>query len=449
MTSIVYPTTNLANTEQLCLTKGKGIYIYDDQGKEYIEGMSGLWCTSLGYGNEELIEVACEQMRKLTYSHLFGGKTHPAAMALADKLSAMVPIDNAKVFFGNSGSDANDTNIKLVRYYMNAIGKPEKKKIIARERAYHGVTIGAACLTGLPVNHSHFDLPFEALGILRTGSAHFYRDAVPGETETDFSNRRASELEALILDEGPETIAAFIVEPIAGAGGVITPPEGYFAAIAKVLNKYDILLIDDEVICGFGRTGNDFGATSYGFAPDIMTLAKAMSSAYAPISASVISGDFYDALISPSQQAGVLGHGYTYSGHPVSCAIATKVIDIYQRDNLFEQAAQRGQYLQEKLSVFQSHPMVGEVRGKGLIAAVELVADKKTAKAFADSKVGYYCQQACQDLGLIIRTVAGSSIAFCPPLIVTEAQIDEMLEKFTTALEQTQRFAQQNNLLTT
>jgi len=448
VSAILYPTTNLAATEQICLDKGKGIYVYDEAGKEYIEGMSGLWCTALGYGNEELAEVAAQQIRDLTYSHLFGGKTHPTAIELADKVAAMVPIDNAKVFFGNSGSDANDTNIKLIRYYMNAIGKPEKKKIITRERAYHGVTIGAACLTGLTANHSHFDLPFEALGILRTGSAHYYRDAVEGETELEFALRRAHELEALIVREGPDTIAAFIAEPIAGAGGVIVPPVGYFEAITEVLDKYDILLIDDEVICGFGRTGNDFGCSSYDFTPDMMTLAKAMSSAYAPISASIISDEMYQALIAPSTEVGVFGHGYTYSGHPVSCAIASKVIDIYQRDNIFQRAAETGAYLQSKLQLLSSHPLVGEVRGEGLIAAVELVANKATKQVFEDSAVGYFCQQACQDAGLIVRTVAGASIAFCPPLIITTQQIDEMLAKFSSALDKTLDFAIKQKLIT-
>ena len=234
-------------------------------------------------------------------------------------------------------------------------------------------------LTGLPANHTHFSLPFEALGVLRTGAPHFYRDGLPGESEEEFASRRAAELEALILEEGPETIAAFIAEPVNGAGGVVVPPTGYFEKIQAVLDKYDILLWDDEVICGFGRTGRDFGATTFNMQPKMMTLAKALSSAYMPVSAAVVTGDMYEAMVEPSAQVGVFGHGYTYSGHPVACAVASKVIDIYRRDKLFERAATVGEYMQGKLRGFEEHPLVGEVRGVGLIAALELVADTDPA----------------------------------------------------------------------
>ena len=311
MSQMIYPTTNLTATEQLVIERGEGVYVYDSGGKQYLEGMAGLWCTALGYGNEEVIETAARQMRELTYSHMFGGKTHPAAMALADQLSAMVPISDARVFLGNSGSDANDTQIKLLRYYFNAIGKPQKYKIISRERAYHGVTVASAALTGLPANHAHFSLPFEALGVLRTGSPHFYRDGLAGESEEEFASRRARELEELILAEGPETIAAMIAEPVSGAGGVIVPPLGYFEKIQEVLDRYDIMLWDDEVICGFGRLGEDFGATKLGMRPQMMSLAKGLSSAYLPISAAVVPGEMYQAMVQPSAEVGAFGHGYT------------------------------------------------------------------------------------------------------------------------------------------
>jgi 4-aminobutyrate--pyruvate transaminase len=447
MTQMIYPTTNLAATEQMVIERGEGVYVYDNSGKQYLEGLAGLWCTSLGYGNEELIEAAAGQMRKLTYSHLFGGKTHPAAAKLADQLSAMVPIEDGRVFLGNSGSDANDTQIKLLRYYFNAIGKPEKYKIIARERAYHGVTVAAAALTGLPANHTHFSLPFEALGILRTGSPHFYRDGLPGESEEEFATRRAAELEALILAEGPETIAAFIAEPVNGAGGVIVPPSSYFRKIQAVLDRYNILLWDDEVICGFGRLGSDFGATRLEMRPQIMSLAKALSSAYMPISAAVISGEMYEALVQPSAAVGVFGHGYTYSGHPVACAVATKVLEIYQRDKIFDHARTVGNYLQTGLAEFAQHPLVGEVRGMGLLAAIELVANRQTGQAFADNTVGTFCQQACQDNGLIVRSLGGNSIALCPPLIITTKQIDELIEKLCRALDATLNHVKQRELL--
>ena len=386
-------------------------------------------------------------MRKLTYSHMFGGKTHPAAMELADKLSAMVPIDDARVFFGSSGSDANDTQIKMLRYYFNAIGKPEKFKIIARERAYHGVTVAAASLTGLPANHTHFDLPFEALGVLRTGSPHFYRDALPGETEEESAARRGSELEELILAEGADTIAAFIAEPVNGAGGVIVPPADYFQKIQAVLDKYDILLWDDEVICGFGRLGADFGANKLDMKPQMMSLAKALSSAYMPLSAAVISGQMYEAMVQPSAQVGVFGHGYTYSGHPVACAVGSKVLEIYQRDNIFEHARIMGDYLQQRLGEFADHPLVGEVRGMGLIAAVELVANKQTKQAFDGNAVAAYCQKICEENGLILRALGGNGIALCPPLIITRAQIDELIEKLGGALDATLQYVTSKQLL--
>ncbi|MEJ2415615.1 MAG: aminotransferase [Exilibacterium sp.] len=437
MTSILYPTTNLKAIEQLFIERGDGVYVFDNQGKRYLEGMAGLWCTALGYNNRELIETASEQMGKLAYSHMFGGKTHQVGIDLADKLAALTPVADAKVFFGNSGSDANDSLIKLLHYYFNALGKPEKRKIISRERSYHGVTMAAASLTGLEANHTHFDLPIEALGIFHTDSPHYYRSAKPGESEAEFVDRITHNLEQLIIREGPETIAAFIAEPITGASGVIVPPAGYYEKVQAILEQYDILFWADEVITGFGRTGNDFGSTTMNIHnPGLMTLAKQLSSAYMPISAALIRGDMYQAMIEPSAQVGVFGHGYTYSGHPVACAVALKTLEIYQRDNVFAHAAKVGEYLQKRLREFSDHPLVGEVRGRGLIAAIELVADKATKKPVASS-VGATVQLACQNQGLIVRTVAGSSLAFCPPLIITEAQIDELIEKLGTALNNT------------
>ncbi|MEW6981279.1 aminotransferase [Colwelliaceae bacterium 6471] len=448
MSKIIYPTSNLSVNSDFIIERGEGPYVYDNQGNKYIEGMSGLWCTSLGYNNKELIDTATEQMSKLAYSHMFGGKTHQVGMDLAQRLTDMVPMKNAHVFFGNSGSDANDTHIKLLRYYFNAIGQPQKYKIIARERSYHGVTIASASLTGLPVNHTHFDLPFDALGVLRTDAPHYYRGAKPGESEQQFVDRITDNLEKLILEEGPDTIAAFIAEPITGASGVIVPPHGYYQKVQAILNKYNILFWADEVITAFGRTGQDFGCNSMGIkTPDMMTLAKQLSSAYMPISASLVSGDIYQALVEPSNKVGVFGHGYTYSGHPVACAVALKTLEIYQRDNIFERAAILGTYLQKRLREFTSHPLVGEVRGQGMIAAIELVACKHTNQAFDSAVVGNFAMQACQEMGLITRAIAGSSLAFCPPLIITKDQIDELIEILAIALEKTLAFAHRNGLL--
>ena len=437
MTNVIYPTTNFKATEQLVIERGEGIYVYDSNGNRYLEGLAGLWCTSLGYGNRELIDAANEQMGKLSYYHSFGGRTHPTVMALADKLHEMVPVDNAKIFFGNSGSYANDTHIKLLRYYANAVGRPEKRKIITRERAYHGVTVAAGALTSLPANLAHFDAPVEALGILRTDHPHYYRGRQDGESEVEFVDRIVANLEKLIQDEGPSTIAAFLAEPITGASGVIVPPAGYYEKVRAVLDRYDILFWADEVICGFGRTGADFGSTSMNIGrPDMMTLAKQLSSAYVPIGASVIRGDMYEAMIEPVADVGVFGHGYTYSGHPLGCAVALKTLEIYERDKLFEHAARVGEYMQQKLAPLADHELVGEVRGRGLIAAIEIVANKATGEALPPSAVAHL-QQACLDQGLIGRPVAGTSFALCPPLIITEEQVDEMVEALMRGVDAT------------
>ena len=447
MSSVIYPVTNLKSVEQINIVRGKGVYVYDDTGNQYLEGLSGLWCSALGYGNEELIEAISSQLHTLSYSHLFGGRTHPVVMELADRLAAMVPVKDARVFFSNSGSEANDSQIKMLRYYANAIGKPEKKKIIALDRGYHGVTVAAAALTGLPVMHSHFDLPVDALGILRADCPHYFRGRVGAETEEEFVARLLKNLQQLIHDEGADTIVAFVAEPIMGAGGVVVSPQGYLPQVQSLLNENDIFLWADEVICGFGRTGSDFGSTTMGIQPDIMSLAKQLSSAYVPISAAVIPGAMYEAMIDQSAEVGVFGHGYTYTGHPVACAAALKALEIYERDGLFARAAKQGAYLQSRLQEFASHELVGEVRGKGLIGAVELVADKGTGQAFADGKVGAFAQRACQDEGLLLRAVAGNSVAFCPPLIIEEAQIDEMIEKFARALDASLEFARQEKLI--
>ena len=447
MSQVIYPTTNLKNTETLTLAKGEGAYVYDTDGKRYLEGMAGLWCTSLGYNNKELIEAANQQFSQLSYAHMFGGKTHQVGIDLAEQIAELVPVENAKVFFGNSGSDANDTHIKMLRYYFNAIGKPEKFKIIARQRSYHGVTVASASLTGLEANHTHFGLPFEALGILRTDAPHYLRGKKEGESEAAFVDRIVANLEALIVAEGPETIAAFIAEPITGASGVIVPPEGYYEKVQAVLAKYDILFWADEVITGFGRTGNAFGCETMGIQkPSLMTLAKQLSSAYMPISASVITGDIYEAMVEPSSQVGVFGHGYTYSGHPVACAVALKTLEIYKRDNIFAHAASTGDYLQASLAEFNAHPLVGEVRGKGMLAAVELVANPESKAAFKDGRVGAFAQMRAQELGLIVRPVAGNSIALCPPLIIGKDEVDEIIRILAQVLDDTLAFVLKNKL---
>ncbi|MDH4039818.1 MAG: aminotransferase [Gammaproteobacteria bacterium] len=435
MSAVIYPTTNLMATEQLVIERGEGVYIYDNQGKQYLEGMAGLWCTGLGYGNRELIETISEQLSRLSFTHMFGGKTHQPGIDLADRLAAMAPVRDAKVFFGNSGSDANDTHIKLLHYYFDVIGKPQKRKIITRERAYHGVTVAAGSLTSLPANLAHFDAPLDALGILRTDHPHYYRGAQGGESQAQFVERITNNLEQLILREGPDTIAAFIAEPITGASGVIVPPPGYYERVQAILDKYDILFWADEVITGFGRTGKLFGCDTANIRePDQMTFAKQLSSAYFPISAAVIRGDIYEAMREPSAKVGIFGHGYTYSGHPVGCAAALKTLEIYERDNIYAHAAAMGEYLQGRLAQLRDHERVGEVRGAGLIAAVELVEDKDSRTPATD--LAKRVTALCQDNGLIVRNVAGCALAVCPPLVISRAQVDELVDKLTLSLGQ-------------
>ncbi|MCH8926108.1 MAG: aspartate aminotransferase family protein [Proteobacteria bacterium] len=445
--SHLHPYTNARRHEAegpMVITEGKGIYVYDDQGKEYIEGLAGLWSTALGFGEERLVQAAAEQMRKLPYYHSFAHKAPMPTIELAAKLLEIAPVPMSKVFFANSGSEANDTVIKMVWYYNNALGRPEKKKIISRIKGYHGVTVATASLTGLPYNQRDFDLPIA--NILHTSCPHHYRFGQNGENEEDFATRCAAELEQLILDEGPETIAAFIGEPVMGAGGVIVPPRTYWAKVQAVLEKYDVLLIVDEVICGFGRTGNLFGCQTYGIKPDIMTVAKALSSSYLPISAVLISDPVYQTIADNSAKIGTFGHGFTYSGHPVPAAVALETLKIYEERDIVGHVRQVGPRLQEGLRRYADHPMVGEVRGVGLIAAVELVADRASKATFdPPGRVGGYFAERAQAHGLIIRNLM-DVIAFCPPLIITEDQIDSLVERFARALDDTASWVEHEGL---
>jgi 4-aminobutyrate--pyruvate transaminase len=427
--TVIHPYTNLVRhreTGPLILNEGRGIHLYDDKGKRYIEGLAGLWCTSLGYGNEELVEAAAQAMRKLSYTSIFSGKSHDAAIELSEKLKELSPCPASKVLFGGSGSEANDMQIKLTWYMNNAKGRPKKKKIISRQRAYHGVTIASASLTGLPWVHNDFDLPIA--NVLHTSCPHYYRYGEAGETEDQFADRMAKDLDELIQKEGPETVAAFIAEPIMGAGGVIIPPANYFAKIGAVLAKYDVRIIADEVICGFGRTGNWFGTTTMGMKPTSISMAKAITSAYFPMGAITIEEELYQAMLDESRKLGTFGHGFTYTAHPVGCAVALKTIEIYERDKTIDHVRKVAPTFEKRIGQFADHPLVGEVRAKGLIGAIELVADKKTKRAFEPKKgVGAIAADILQENGLIVRPM-GDSIAFCPPLIISEAEINEMFD---------------------
>ena len=437
--TLLHPTTNLAThrlTGPLVLDKAQGVYVYDANGKRYIEGLAGLWCTGLGYGNEELIEAATEQMRKLSFTHLFGGRSHEPAIALAEKIKELSPAPTSKVFFTSSGSEANDTQIKLQWYYNNARGKPGKKKIIGRMRGYHGVTIASASLTGLPIFHTDFDLPMAR--VVHAEAPHHYRDGEPGESEEDFATRLAGNLEDLIHREGPETIAAFIAEPIQGAGGVIIPPRTYFEKVQAVLTRYDIAFIADEVICGFGRTGNWWGSQTFNIRPDTVSMAKAITSAYVPLGAITVSEPVYQALVDESKKLGVFAHGFTYSGHPVACAVANKTIEIYQRMNIVRHVQTVSPVFMARLKELAGHPLVGEARGIGLIGAVELVRNKRTRESFDPRQgVGAKVVACAQEEGLICRAVAGDSIAICPPLIITSDEINAAFDALALALDRT------------
>lgn len=439
---VLHPTTNLRMLHQLgpgVHERAQGVYLWDNQGKQYLEGMAGLWCTALGYGEEELVQAALTQMRKLSYSQLFAARTHELSILLAEKLKAMVPYDMGRVFYGMSGSDANDTQVKLMWYYHNAIGKPEKKKIISRIGGYHGVTVASGSLTGLPPFHKHFDLPLPQ--VLHTDRPSYYRDAEAGETQAQFRDRIVANLRDLILREGPETIAAFIAEPVMGAGGVIVPPAGYYEKVQALLAEHDILFIDDEVICGFGRTGNPFGAQTMNIKPTTMSLAKALSSAYQPISAVLIPEFMYEPFIAAGDAAGMFAHGFTYSGHPVCAAVALRTLELMEERDLFAHAAKVAQSFQERLERLAEHPLVGDARGVGLLGAVELMADKDSKQAFPPAlRVGERCTDHCADNGLICRNL-GDTMALCPPLVITEDQVDELFTKLTRALDETYNWA--------
>ena len=432
----LHPYTNLKaheTTGPMIIERGKGVYVYDDSGKEYIEGLASLWCVSLGFDNERLVEAAAQQMRKLPTYHVFGSKSHDPGIDLAEAVLARAPVPMSKVFFANSGSEANDTAVKLIWYYNNALGRPEKKKILSRNKAYHGVTVATASLTGLPNNHRDFDLPIAR--ILHADCPHHYRFALEGESEEAFATRLAESLEALILAEGPDTIAAMFAEPIMGAGGVIVPPATYFQKIQPILKKYDILLVADEVICGFMRTGNYWGTQTFGMQPDILTCAKALSSGYIPISAVMVSEAIYQACVVESEKIGTFGHGYTYSAHPVAAAVALETLKIYDERDILGHVRSVAPLFQRRLKALAGHPLVGEARGTGLIGAIELVADKGTKMPFDPvGMAGAKVNALCQENGLISRAM-GDSLALCPPLIITEAEIATMFDRLEKALD--------------
>lgn len=410
----------------LVIERGEGPYVFDNGGNRYFEAMAGLWSVGLGFNEQRLVDAATRQMKALPFYHSFSHKSHGPVIDLAEKLISIAPVPMSKVYFTNSGSEANDTVVKLLWYRSNALGQPQRKKIISRLRGYHGVTVASASLTGLPNNHRSFDLPIA--NVLHTMAPHFGSEGKEGESEEDFATRCAEELEALIQREGPDTIAAFIAEPVMGAGGVIVPPRTYWEKIQAVLKRHDILLVADEVICAFGRTGKMFACETYGIEPDILVMSKQITSSYFPLSAFMINERVFEPIAQESDRIGVLGHGFTASGHPVGAAVALENIAIIEERDLVRNAAETGAYMQDRLSALAGHPLVVEARGIGLIGALELKPGEIPGQR------GALMNRIMQDKGVISRNMT-DAMAFCPPLIVSRAQIDEMMGVVTESLD--------------
>jgi 4-aminobutyrate---pyruvate transaminase len=422
-------------TGPIVIDRGQGIYVYDAAGNEYIEAMAGLWSVAVGFNEPRLVQAAAAQMSKLPYYHIFSHKSHEGAIRLAEKLVAMTPPQLTRVFFTNSGSEANDTVVKLVWYYNNALGRPKKKKFLSRQKAYHGITVASGSLTGLSNNHRDFDLP--AIPVRHLTCPHFYRAGLPGESETQFTARLLAEAEKVILEEGPETIAAFIGEPLMGAGGVMPPPAGYWPGIEALCRKHDILLVSDEVINGFGRIGSPFGAQHYGFKPDLMVVSKQLTSSYVPLAAVLFTESMYSVIADNTAKIGTFGHGFTTSGHPLAMAVALENLKIIEERDLMGNAARVGALMQRELGELASHPLVGEVRGSGLIAGLELVEDKASRRAFDPQlKVGARAYGLGHQNGLIVRAI-GDTIALCPPMIITEAQMQQVITLLKKTLDDT------------
>ena len=440
--ALLHPYTNAATHRQVgahLIESGEGVFVFDDQGNKFIEGMAGLWCAGLGFGDAELIDAAKEQLDKLPYYHLFGGRTHEPAIELAEKIKDLYPVPMSRVFYCSSGSEANDTQVKLIWYMNNALGRHEKKKIISRKKGYHGVTLVAASMTGLPLNHGSFDLPFDF--VKHTTTPHYWREGHDGETEEEFSKRLAVELEELILAEGPDTVAAFIAEPVMGAGGVIVPPKGYFEALTPVLKKYDILCIVDEVINGFGRTGNWFGTETYNVPATSASMAKQLTASYAPLSAVAINAEMADAIEAESARYPALGHGYTYGGHPLGCAVGCATLDIYKKRDILGHVRKVMPRFAQHLEALRGHPLVGEVRHSGLMGAIEVAPKHGDPTPFENpGKVGPALSNELLKHGVILRAI-GDSLALCPPMIISEDEIDQLFAPMEKALDATYQWA--------
>jgi len=435
----VHPQTNLRKLRDegpLIVTRGEGCRIFDETGKDYIEAAAGLWCASLGFtASERLARAAYDQMKQLGYYHTFRQASHPLVIDLAEKLLSIAPKTMSKAIFQCSGSEANDTAIKLIWYYHHAKGNPAKMKIIGRKGGYHGNTIAAVSVSGRPDMHAGFGLPLPMMR--HTEFPHYYRLHEHGESEEQFATRMADALEQLILAEGPETVGGFFAEPVMGGGGGILPPRTYFEKIQRVLRKYDVLFVADEVICGFGRTGNWWGSETFGLEPDMMSCAKALSAAFQPVSALLVSYRIYQAMLAAGDKQGSFAHGYTHAGHPVTAAVALETLRIYEEMDVVGHVRRVGAHLLAELAKSAEHPLVGDVRGVGLLCGVELVQDKAARSSYAPAgRVGGIIDRHARRRGLILRVV-GDRVVFTPPLIIDEPEVDEMLRRWRGALDDT------------
>ncbi|WP_397448621.1 aspartate aminotransferase family protein [Pseudomonas sp. NA-150] len=412
------------------ITHGKGVYIWDSEGNKILDGMAGLWCVAIGYGRDELADAASKQMKELAFYNTFFMTAHPPVLELAKAIADLAPAHMNHVFFTGSGSEGNDTVLRMVRHYWALKGKKDKKVIIGRVNGYHGSTVAGASLGGMSGMHEQGDLPIP--GIVHIAQPYWFGEGGDMTPEA-FGIWAAEQLELKILEVGEDNVAAFIAEPIQGAGGVIIPPASYWPKIKEVLARYDILFVADEVICGFGRTGEWFGSDYYDLKPDLMTIAKGLTSGYIPMGGVIVS----DKVVEVLNEGGDFNHGFTYSGHPVAAAVALENLRILREEEILEKVrAQTGPYLQQRLSELSDHPLVGEVRGVGMLGAIELVKDKQTRERFKDKGVGMICRGHCFNNGLIMRAV-GDTMIISPPLVISKEEIDELVSKARLCLDLT------------
>lgn len=434
--TLIHPFTPVSDYSEhgpTVMRDGEGVWLRDIHGRSYLDAMAGLWCVNVGYGRSEVAEAIADQARRLAYYHTFFGMATEPSIRLAARLLDMVPWPMRRVFFGLSGSDANDTQFKLVWLYNHLRGRPQKRKIVARKRGYHGVTVAGSSATGLAPVHARLGLPLP--GFVHVSAPHLYRGAAPGTSERDFVAGLADELDRTIREEGPDTVAAFIAEPVMAAGGVLVPPQEYFPAVQEVLRRHDVLFIADEVVCGFGRLGRTFGSEVFGIEPDLVTLAKGLTSGYAPLSAVLISERVWSGIEPHLGELGQIAHGYTYTAHPLGAAAALANLDVLEKEGLYARAAELGEYFQQQLRAkLGGHPHVGEVRGLGMIAGVELVADRATREPFDPSRrIGLRIFRRLLEEGVIVRAM-GDSIGLCPPYVVDRDELDTIIDRLEAAV---------------